>query len=167
MELFVAFVIALLSLFLLKKYWSAFFAGAGIFIVAHFMFLSLQAPEGSTVNSNSYGIGNTIGAAIGIYVIPFFVAALIFRFSKKRRETESQVTKEIENKISPSKRIVLILLVLTALVSIIISFGYFYSIYLIGISGNIVQVILGLVFLIVTFACVNQVLKLVRPSTKS
>lgn len=83
MELFSAFVIALLSLFLIKKYWTAFFVGAGIFVVTHFMFLSSQDPEGSTVNTNSSSIGGNIGAAIGIYILPFFVAALIYGFTKK------------------------------------------------------------------------------------
>ncbi len=83
-------------LFLIKKYWTAFFVGAGIFVIIHFIVLSSQAPEGSAMNINSSSVSGTIGEAIVIFIIPFFVAALIYGFTKKpvKKETETKSLKE-------------------------------------------------------------------------
>lgn len=83
MELFIGFLVALASLFVIKKYWAAFFVGVAIFVIIHFIVLLSQAPEGSTLNVNGFSVSNTIGQAIGIFIIPFFVAALIYGFTKK------------------------------------------------------------------------------------
>lgn len=94
MEFFIGFLVALGSLYSIKKYWAAFFVGVTIFVIIHFIVLSSKASEGSNMNIDGFSISNTIGQAIGIFIIPFFAAAVIYGFTKKTEKKKAETTEK-------------------------------------------------------------------------
>ncbi len=97
MEFFLAFIIALACLFLIKKYWLSFFVGAGIFIIAHFIVLFTSSPKDSKFNINPTSISYEIGSSLVPFIISFAIAWIVFAFSKKTKKKKLDTKSVVQN----------------------------------------------------------------------
>lgn len=97
MEFFLAFIIALACLFLIKKYWLSFFVGAGIFIITHFIILFTGSPKDTKFNINPTSISGEIGSSLVPFIISFAIAGIIFGFTRKTKKKKLDSKSLVQN----------------------------------------------------------------------